>query len=1062
MSERPGTTTQFGKVIARRAGGPHADQGSNIENVAPTDEEVSTVRDATMCLPPPPRPWQKLHHFMGMYVIGRKDRLARTCAAARRQFGAAFVPFIPETFVVPFETASFIARYEQALQQTRALRQLAPTILQRESGGSPAGQRFTSQDFEAISNVDPIMALGYAPKASDGAAAGVFNVLSTERIDFSREFDHNQYVEIIRNQLLEAAPTQEAAQLLLRSCALTEDAELSMCPLNIPRSIAFLGQSTPLWISKPAASSRGRGIRIMSKMSEIQQFLGQEYSRTSKDTDPLPEPEISPTALAQQPRNRFKSVVSRYISNPLLIAGRKFDLRIYVLVTCADPLVFYVYSEGIVRFCTEQYDIPRTEAQRKCRYANLTNFSVNKSNVNVFTAHDEDELIDQAASSERRSSTQQECKNGCAAETTAIVEDGNQNDDTDDEDDATDMDDDVSLEEETGENDEDMPDELLNGNPETETRLEGKTNDSSATQFDRSHSQEATCAKKLDWDKLCKSSKWPLSLFRRYLSEVLSVDTEAVFAAIEDLICRTIIIGAPNLISVDKMRGVHRFQTAELLGFDVLLDAGLNPWLMEVNVGPSLGVSTKLDLRTKFPLLRDTFNLAGVEPIDGKKALLGEVTSFYSVATRGSKNPSSVSTQSIFDIGKGLGTKIPKNIPKSILVPPDCPVFRLPELADETSAQGKKGQYKGNNKSILRTFAPAPSAMMSERQAAVRACLRGSPLEFLDHLFRPPDIAMLRRLDAEQLRTGGFKRLFPTPKTVERYAPYLPPASRGLAVVIRFMELPEPLARWLLGPRSEAYPKLEHSPLHDPKLVSPYVQKLMEYLQEKPSQSSGLKVDSTELSSNTLDRDLLDPKLKSLNRKPIPLKSESSRMKSLVAAINSAEKLGQTLEELPRSRCAPDTHQTVSKDGRPSQGSSSATIAMSKPPLFQTGHGLTERAGMGLISHPLTSQIGPSVAPIPRSVYPIGYSHVRPASRSNESASPLSLAACLSVTSASSTQAMAIDLSALTAGSRGSGYHPIPTMYYANGSAMARPTRASSYLSGSFGGPSHHTRATRL
>lgn len=48
-------------------------------------------------------------------------------------------------------------------------------------------------------------------------------------------------------------------------------------------------------------------------------------------------------------------VVSRYIDNPLLVGGKKFDLRIYVLVTSYRPLKVYIYRGGFARFCNEEY-----------------------------------------------------------------------------------------------------------------------------------------------------------------------------------------------------------------------------------------------------------------------------------------------------------------------------------------------------------------------------------------------------------------------------------------------------------------------------------------------------------------------------------------------------------------------------------------------------------------------------------------------------------------------------------------------------------------------------------
>lgn len=68
-------------------------------------------------------------------------------------------------------------------------------------------------------------------------------------------------------------------------------------------------------------------------------------------------------------------IVSRYVPNPLLINGLKFDVRIYVLVTSMDPWRIYVYHEGLARFASEEYD-PKNIKSNK--FAHLTNYSINK------------------------------------------------------------------------------------------------------------------------------------------------------------------------------------------------------------------------------------------------------------------------------------------------------------------------------------------------------------------------------------------------------------------------------------------------------------------------------------------------------------------------------------------------------------------------------------------------------------------------------------------------------------------------------------------------------------
>lgn len=45
--------------------------------------------------------------------------------------------------------------------------------------------------------------------------------------------------------------------------------------------------------------------------------------------------------------------VQRYCSQPLLVNGRKFGLRVWAAVTSSDPLRVYLHSTGLVLFSSQ-------------------------------------------------------------------------------------------------------------------------------------------------------------------------------------------------------------------------------------------------------------------------------------------------------------------------------------------------------------------------------------------------------------------------------------------------------------------------------------------------------------------------------------------------------------------------------------------------------------------------------------------------------------------------------------------------------------------------------------
>ncbi|KAM7537745.1 hypothetical protein Aperf_G00000061556 [Anoplocephala perfoliata] len=189
------------------------------------------------------------------------------------------------------------------------------------------------------------------------------------------------------------------------------------------------------WIIKPPASARGIGIFLANRLNEIPK--------------------------------RKKLVAQRYISDPFLINGSKFDLRLYVYMSSADPLRLYIHRNGLVRFASQK-----------------------------------------------------------------------------------------SLEE-----------------------------------------------------------LW------RYL-EARNHDTRKIWTDIKAIVFKTIAAAISKMASLVMRHVKHRESVHELFGFDILLDSELRPWLLEVNISPSLHTSTKIDIDIKSEVVVDMLNLAGLRlpPREEKKA----------------------------------------------------------------------------------------------------------------------------------------------------------------------------------------------------------------------------------------------------------------------------------------------------------------------------------------------------------------------------------------------------------------------------------------------------------
>ena len=116
------------------------------------------------------------------------------------------------------------------------------------------------------------------------------------------------------------------------------------CLYNPEECARFFAQMPPqdskenLWILKPRESSQGEGIYIVWEFEELRKVFANPRRYLY---DPVANP----------------YVIQKYIRNPLLLDGRKSEIRIYWLIASLDPLLVLIYREGTVRLNSKPFSL---------------------------------------------------------------------------------------------------------------------------------------------------------------------------------------------------------------------------------------------------------------------------------------------------------------------------------------------------------------------------------------------------------------------------------------------------------------------------------------------------------------------------------------------------------------------------------------------------------------------------------------------------------------------------------------------------------------------------------
>lgn len=123
-----------------------------------------------------------------------------------------------------------------------------------------------------------------------------------------------------------------------------------------------------MWVLKPNDCNRGRGVQVFNKLDELRKQLSDSVTGVTsflKDASLQPQNQsmdqtgtLPSSDPKEQSASKVKSdlfVIQKYIEEPMLINERKFDIRLWVLITHEHDC--HLFDEGYIRMSSYKYTL---------------------------------------------------------------------------------------------------------------------------------------------------------------------------------------------------------------------------------------------------------------------------------------------------------------------------------------------------------------------------------------------------------------------------------------------------------------------------------------------------------------------------------------------------------------------------------------------------------------------------------------------------------------------------------------------------------------------------------